>query len=95
MDLISGANPRLTRGTYGFAVGGISTCPGSTDPCAPVPLILFRDDAHTDLADAISAPARPAGRRRPPSDGRRPPMTSLMLSISIDGGVTWSLASGR
>jgi hypothetical protein len=60
-----------------------------------VPLILFHDDAHTDLADAISARRAPAGRAAHRQAASRPPMTSLMLSNSIDGSITWSLASLR
>lgn len=72
----------------GYACYG--TLLGSTEPCAPDPLVYLRYDAHTALDNTISAGDRHqldvtayhlvAGA---------PAITGLRLSISTDGGTTW------
>ncbi len=82
------SRPSIDRTPAG--TGCVGTFFGSADPCAPEPLILLRYNAHTDLTDTLTAPG--AQRLDVTAYGQAPdapPVTSLSLSISTDGGATW------
>ncbi|MFI5488660.1 hypothetical protein [Micromonospora echinaurantiaca] len=69
---------------------GFTCAEGTGSPCHADPLLFLRYDTGADLGDAVTAPGRHQLRvsayHQVPA---APAVTSLALSISTDGGVTW------
>jgi hypothetical protein len=66
---------------------------GSTDPCNVPPLVFLRYNANTSLDNTLTAPGQHllqvTGYHQ---DLNAPPVTSLKLWLSTDGGTTWQQA---
>ena len=63
---------------------------GSSDPCAPDPLVLLRYNANASLANTVTAPGahqlQVTGHHQAPD---APAIRSMKVWISVDGGKTW------
>jgi hypothetical protein len=77
---------------YGYSCFG-TRLDGSTDPCNVPALVFLRYNAHASPGNTLAAPGRHVlqvtGYHQDPS---APPMTSLELWLSTDGGTTWQRA---
>lgn len=89
-DFASSA-PTADRTPVGTGCLGALT--GSTDPCAPDPLVFLRYDAGVDPTNAVSAPGQHTLQVTAyHQDPGAPAVRSLAVWTSTDGGTTWHAA---